>query len=71
MEIETDMETERTWKRKRIIHGHGHVHGHGHGHGHGIGKHLLSISYGATVPIAPYEMPLKEHSAISNGVIYL
>ncbi len=37
----------------------------------GIGTLLLSISYGAIVPIAPYGMPLKYHCAISNGVIYL
>jgi hypothetical protein len=46
-------------------------HGNGNGHGHGIGKLLLSISYGAIVPIAPYGMPLKYHGAISNGAIYL
>jgi hypothetical protein len=63
MEIETDMETETETDNN----GHGHV----HGHRHGIGQHLLSISYGAIVPIAPYEMPLKEHGAISNDAIYL
>jgi hypothetical protein len=51
------IETARKRKRKLTIHGHGH--GHGHRHGHGIGEHLLSISYGAIVPIAPYGMPLK------------
>ncbi len=69
MEMETDMETETDMKRKLTIHGHGH--GHRHGHGHGIWKLLLSISYRATVPIAPYGMPLKYHGAISNFAIYL
>jgi hypothetical protein len=61
MEMETDMETETewawTWTYTR--------------HGHGIWELLLSISYGANVPIALYGMPLKYHSAISNGAIYL
>jgi hypothetical protein len=43
----------------------------GRGHGHGIGELLLSISYGAIVPIAPFGMPWKYHSAISNGAIDL
>ncbi len=66
-DMETDMETEtendktwtwtwpRTWTR----------------HGQGISELLLSISYGAIVPIAPYGMPLKYHGAIPNGAIYL
>jgi hypothetical protein len=45
--------------------------GHGHGHGHGIGELLLSISYGAIVPIVPYGMPLKYHGTISNSAIYV
>jgi hypothetical protein len=32
---------------------------------------FVSISYGAIVPIAPYELPLKYHGAISNDAIYL
>jgi hypothetical protein len=77
METETDIETEtdmgrkRTWKRKRNLTIHGYGHGHGHEYVHGIGKLLLSISYSAIVPMAPYGMPLKYHSAISNGSIYL
>jgi hypothetical protein len=67
MEMETDMETETDMKRKLTIHGHGHR----HGHRHGIWKLLLSISYGAIVPIGPYGMPLEYHGAISNGAIYL
>jgi hypothetical protein len=65
--METEMETERTWKRKRKQT----IHGHGRGHGHGIGKLLLNISYGAIVPIAPYGMPRKYHSAIFTDAIDL
>jgi hypothetical protein len=63
---ETDMEKEMETDN---IHEHGH--GHGNGHGHGISELLLSMSYGAIVPIAPYGIPLKYHAAISNGAIYL
>jgi hypothetical protein len=38
---------------KRKEHGNGNGDGHGNGHGHGISELLLSISYGAIVPIAP------------------
>jgi hypothetical protein len=55
----------RTWKRKRKLPIHEHGHGHGNGHGHGISELLLSISYSAIVPIAPYGIPLKYHGAIS------
>jgi hypothetical protein len=65
METETVMETETDMERKLTIHGHGHR------SGHGIGELLLSIPYGAIVPIAPYEMPRKYHGAISNGAIDL
>jgi hypothetical protein len=63
MATEMDMETETAWKwkRKLII----------HGHGHGIWELLLSIPYGAIVPIVSYGMPLKYQGAISNGAIYL
>ncbi len=59
------------WKRKRKLTIHRHGHGHRCGHGHVIWKLLLSCSYGAIVPIAPYGMPLKYHGAISNGAKYL
>jgi hypothetical protein len=38
--------------------------------GPGIWELLLSISYGAIVPIAPDGTLLKYHGAISNGAIY-
>ncbi len=69
METETDMETERTWIQKWKLTMHGH--GHGPGDRHGIGELLLSISYSAIVHIAPFGMPRKYHSAISNGAIDL
>jgi hypothetical protein len=53
MDMETETDRKRKWTLKRkwklTI----------HGHGHGIGELLLSISYGAIVPIARYGMPLK------------
>jgi hypothetical protein len=71
METETDMETETKMEMETETDKHGHGQRHGHGPGHGISKLLLSISYGAIVPIAPYGMPLKYHGAISIGAIYL
>jgi hypothetical protein len=63
------------FKLKQHKNGHGnrnrYGHGHGNGYGHEIGKLLLSISYGAIVPIAPFGMPPKYQGAISNGAIYL
>jgi hypothetical protein len=61
METETDMETEMDSEKEMDI----------GGHGHRIWELLLSISYGAIVPIAPYGMSLKYHVAIFNGAIYL
>jgi hypothetical protein len=65
MEAETDMETEKentrtwtwTWGGDAV--------------GPGIWELLLSISYGAIVPIAPNGTLLKYHGAISNGAIYV